>query len=116
MLNDAERWPEAKATCEAELDGRRAARPADARDGQLGPFELFEPFAVAGIGEIWSARRGDGALDPRLAIERGLAGPGRPAVFARLLRQRPRLARREACPRCTDPEHYGSTRDGPDEL
>ena len=67
---------------------------ASDRSGQrLGPWQLVAPLGAGGMGEVYSARRADGAYDSEVAVKLLKRGLDSDAVLARFAQEQRTLAR-----------------------
>jgi hypothetical protein len=68
--------------------------PSEAQPGlRLGAWELVEPLGVGGMGEVWRARRADGAYEGYAALKLLKRGMDSAAVLQRFAQERQALAR-----------------------
>ncbi len=64
------------------------------RHGQrLGPWELTLRLGAGGMGEVWEARRADGAYEARVAVKVLRGGPESPALLEHFAQEQRLLAR-----------------------
>src|SRR5262249_32553729 len=59
---------------------------------RVGPYLLMESLGTGGVGEVWRARRDDGALRREVALKLPLLDPRRREVALRFARERDILA------------------------
>ncbi|MDP3082319.1 MAG: protein kinase [Rubrivivax sp.] len=71
----------------------RPAAVVDRRGQRLGPWALTAPLGSGGMGEVWDARRADGAYDARVAIKVVRAGADSAALLERFAHEQRLLAR-----------------------
>ena len=67
--------------------------PAAEAGQRLGPWRLVEPLGSGGMGEVWLARRDDGAYDGEAAVKLLKRGMDSAAVLQRFAQERQALAR-----------------------
>ncbi|MFN0182645.1 MAG: protein kinase domain-containing protein [Aquabacterium sp.] len=59
----------------------------------LGPWQLLRPLGAGGMGEVWLARRADGAFDAEVAVKLLRRGQDTAQVLARFAQEQQALAR-----------------------
>jgi len=88
----------ADAACEArqprpERSEQREQREQPEQPEQFGAYEIVERIGRGGMGEVFRARRSDGAFEREVALKRLAPGAASEALVQRFLRERQTLAR-----------------------
>ncbi len=77
----------------AALPEAQDLRPADRQGQRLGAWQLLALLGSGGMGEVWLARRADGAFDGQAAVKLLKRGMDSDAVLARFAQEQRALAR-----------------------